>query len=74
MKQDIMATSPQGDDYNLPVCDTQSERRNFPGYAMHGELDWKDISEPGNTGEDYTGKRRYTVSEGDKKAAAGKPR
>lgn len=24
--------------YNLPVCDTQSERRNFPGYTEYENM------------------------------------
>lgn len=60
MKENIRASEgPVHEDYNLPVCDVDTQRRNFPGYAMHGELDWKEISEPGNTGETWEGKRRY---------------
>jgi hypothetical protein len=38
--------------YGLPITDTQSKRRNFPGYADHGAIMPKEFPWGGNT-EDY---------------------
>lgn len=37
------------DNYSLPVCDVDRERRNFPGYKMQVLADYTEVSEDGTT-------------------------
>lgn len=47
--------------YNLPICDVDKERRNFPGYKSQVLVDYTEVSEDGTTDTSSGAEKRNEV-------------